>query len=216
MGLADALFGKKLSPEEQVKKWKGTMREQNRNLDRQVRQIEREELKLKLEIKKAAKKGDNQVVRILAKEMVQSRRAKNRIFTAKAQINSVTLQLQQQAAQVKVMGAISKSTEVMQIMNNLMKVPEIAATMREMSKEMQKAGIMEDMINDTMDGVLGDEDEDEVDSEVDNVLGEILGKELGGVSVGKGKLSTGAVRKPVEEDELPDDDLVNRLAGLKE
>lgn len=200
-----------------MKKWKTKMREESRNLDRQVRTIEREEMKLKMEIKKAAKKGDNTVVRILAKEMVQSRRAKNRIFTAKAQLNSVTLQLQQQAAQVKVMGAISKSTEVMTLMNDLVKVPEIAATMREMGKEMQKAGIMEEMISDTMDGVLGGEDiEEEADNEVDNVLSEILGKELGGVSVGKASLASAArTRNAVEEDDMADDDLVERLAGLK-
>lgn len=35
-------------------------------------------------------------------------------------------------------GSIQKSTEVMQTMNNLIKVPEVASTMREMSKEMMK------------------------------------------------------------------------------
>lgn len=35
-------------------------------------------------------------------------------------------------------GSIQKSTEVMQTMHSLIKVPEVAATMRELSKEMMK------------------------------------------------------------------------------
>lgn len=41
-------------------------------------------------------------------------------------------------ATLRVAGALSKSTEVMQSMQQLVKVPEIHATMREMSKEMMK------------------------------------------------------------------------------
>lgn len=35
-------------------------------------------------------------------------------------------------------GSLQKSTEVMQTMHNLIKVPEVAATMRDLSKEMMK------------------------------------------------------------------------------
>ena len=41
-------------------------------------------------------------------------------------------------ATMRMAGAMQKSTEVMQSMNQLMKVPEIAAVMRELSKEMTK------------------------------------------------------------------------------
>lgn len=41
---------------------------------------------------------------------------------------------------VKMKGALEKSTEVMQTMNNLIKVPELAATMKNLSKEMMKVG----------------------------------------------------------------------------
>lgn len=36
------------------------------------------------------------------------------------------------------MGHLSKSAEVMKLVNNLMKAPEVAATMQEFSKEMTK------------------------------------------------------------------------------
>lgn len=41
-------------------------------------------------------------------------------------------------AVLRIAGALQKSTEVMKAMQNLVKVPEIQATMRELSKEMTK------------------------------------------------------------------------------
>lgn len=39
------------------------------------------------------------------------------------------------------MGHLSKSAEVMKIVNNLMKAPEVAVTMQEFSKEMTKVTV---------------------------------------------------------------------------
>jgi charged multivesicular body protein 3 len=41
----------------------------------------------------------------------------------------------------------------MQSMQQLVKVPEVAAAMRELSKEMMKAGIIEEMMEDTLDNM---------------------------------------------------------------
>lgn len=41
-------------------------------------------------------------------------------------------------ATLRIAGALQKSTEVMKAMQQLIKVPEVAATMRDMSKEMMK------------------------------------------------------------------------------
>lgn len=43
-------------------------------------------------------------------------------------------------AVVRVAGALQRSTDVMKAMQSLVKVPEIQATMRELSKEMMKVG----------------------------------------------------------------------------
>jgi hypothetical protein len=42
------------------------------------------------------------------------------------------------SATARTVGHLSKSTEVMKIVNNLMKAPELATTMQEFSKEMTK------------------------------------------------------------------------------
>lgn len=122
-------------------------------------------------MKQAAAKGDKDTCTILAKEIVRSRKATNRIYITKAQLNSVQLQMKNQLATLRVAGALSKSTEVMQAMQNLVRLPEIAGVMREMSKEMMKAGIIEEMLEETMNSVEDIEElEEEVQSEVDKVM----------------------------------------------
>ena len=54
------------------------------------------ETKVKRSIKDAAKKNNMDVCKILAKELIQSKKAKNRIYTSKAQLNSVGMQMKNQ------------------------------------------------------------------------------------------------------------------------
>ncbi|CAG2122666.1 unnamed protein product, partial [Medioppia subpectinata] len=138
-------------------------------LDRQIRGIQREEEKVKLELKKAAKRGDRDVCLVLAKEMVNSRKAVNRIHTSKAQLNSVMMNMSQQLATLRVANAMEKSTSVMKSMQSLVKIQEISHVMQEMSREMMKAGIIEEMIEETLDDQLDVDDtlEEEAQKEVD-------------------------------------------------
>jgi len=176
------LFGRSKEPDakEQVQEWCKKLRKEGYQLDRQIRGIQREEEKVKRSLRDAAKKGDKAVCTVLAKEVVHSRKAISRIYTTKAQINSVQLQMKQQLAQIRVAGAMSQSTEVMQAMQQLVRLPEVAKTMQEMSKEMMKAGILEEMMEDTFENL---EDQDELEEaaqeEVDKVLWDITKGELG-------------------------------------
>ena len=45
------------------------------------------------------------------------------------------------SAMMRMAGSIAKSTEVMKAMQNLIKVPEIQASMMELSKEMSKVSV---------------------------------------------------------------------------
>jgi charged multivesicular body protein 3 len=108
----------------------------------------------------------------------------------------VVLMLYCGIAMVKVTGSLQKSTEIMKLSNAVIKLPQISQTMREMSMEMTKvcecelierksnkhcsqAGIMEEMMNDTLDMEEDEELEEEADAEVDKVLFELTNGKLG-------------------------------------
>ncbi|KAA0711451.1 Charged multivesicular body protein 3 [Triplophysa tibetana] len=218
------LFGKtqEKPPKDLINEWSLKIRKEMRVIDRQIRDIQREEEKVKRSIKDAAKKGQKDVCIILAKEIIQSKKAINKLYASKAQMNSVLLSMKNQLAVLRVAGALQKSTEVMKAMQSLVKIPEIQATMRELSKEMMKAGIIEEMMEDTLGGM---EDEDEMEeaaeAEVDKILFDITAGALGKAP----SKVTDALPDPVpigataasedEEEEEDIEEMQSRLAALR-
>ncbi|KAK0143343.1 Charged multivesicular body protein 3 [Merluccius polli] len=192
-----------------------------RVIDRQIRDIQREEEKVKRSIKDAAKKGQRDVCIMLAKEMILSRRAVSKLYASKAQMNSVLLSMKNQLAVVRVAGALQKSTEVMKAMQSLVKIPEIQATMRDLSKEMINAGIIEEMMEDTFESMEDGEDmEEAAEEEVDKILFDItagaLGKAPSKVTDALPEMEApGATAASEEESEEDIEEMQSRLAALR-
>lgn len=214
------LFGKSQpeDPKTQVNEWSHKIRKEGYQLDRQIRNIQREEEKIKRSLKEAAKKGDKGVSTILAKEVLRARKAVNKIRTTKTQLNSVQMQMKNQLATLRVCGSLQKSTEVMQAMQGLIRVPEVAATMRELSKEMMRAGIIEEMLEETMDTMEDPEEmEEEAQEEIDKVLWELtqgtLGKAPAAVTETPG--TSTVIDEPVEEDPEELREMQSRLEALR-
>jgi len=218
------LFGKTKGPDpkEQVQEWGKKIRKEGYNLDRQINAIKREEMKVTKSLKEAAKKGDKDVCHILAKEIINSRRAVTRLYTAKANLNSVQLQMKNQLATVKVAGALSSSAEVMKSMNALVKLPETQKTMMELSKEMMKAGVIEEMLEDTMEGLDAEEEmEEAAQEEIDKIIFELTTGKLGEAPTAvKDTLPAPVASKPMpaeesEESEGELEEMQSRLEALR-
>ncbi|GAU92186.1 hypothetical protein RvY_04299 [Ramazzottius varieornatus] len=174
------LFGQtKVDPKAQVDEWTKTCRTSVRDMDRQIRNIQREEERAKRCLKDAAKKGDKDVCKILAKEIVRSRKTVNKMNLAKVQVNSLILHMRHQLSTLRVAGSLQKSTEVMTAMQNLIRMPEINAIMQGMAKEMMRAGIIEEMMDDAMDSLDDPDLEEQADVEVEKVLWELTEGKLG-------------------------------------
>ena len=65
----------------------------------------------------------------------------SRMYVNKAHFISMNSQLTEQLGLAKVAGTLSKSTEVMTIVNDLMRTPQLMQTMQQMSREMMKVPI---------------------------------------------------------------------------
>ncbi|CAG8532031.1 9766_t:CDS:2 [Ambispora gerdemannii] len=217
MDSVQKLLGKKANPDEMVRKWRQSIRAQERALDRQLRGMDTEEQKLKRTLKQMAKKNDVKNAKILARELVRSRKQRDRIYTSKAQLNSIIMQLQHQLATLKVSGTLQKSTEVMKMVNTLAKLPEISKSMQELSMEMMKAGIIDEMIEDTMESLEESDVEEEADEEVNKVLFELTDGLLGEAGEVGAPLEIKQQQIEVlEEEEEPElDEMQARLQALK-
>ncbi|KAG5889841.1 hypothetical protein JTB14_023166 [Gonioctena quinquepunctata] len=217
------LFGKtpERNPKDMVTEWNHKLRKETYQLERQIKSIQREEEKVKRSLKEAAQKSDRDTCLILAKEILRARKAINKIYTSKAHINSVMLQMKNQLATLRVAGALQKSTEVMTAMQRLIRVPEVAQTMQEMSKEMMRAGIIEEMLDETMDEIEDSEEmEEAAQSEIDKVLYEITEGKIGEAPLpptepAEKEKSRPAVGETEGEDETEIEEMQSRLAALK-
>jgi len=195
--------------EERVRAWQGKLRAEGRTLDREMRQLDNETSKIRTSLKQAAKRGDTKSARILAGAIVRSRKQKDRLTVSKARLNSISMQLQQQLAMSKVTGQLQKSTEIMRLSNSLLKLPQISATMREMSMEMTKAGIVEEMLDDIVNVEEDEEIEEEADAEVDKVLFELTDGKLGQA----GSVGT---ELPAMEDDVQTEDVDREMERYRE
>ncbi|KAF5751576.1 vacuolar protein sorting-associated protein 24 1 [Tripterygium wilfordii] len=167
----------KPNPQELLREWQRRLRQECRSAERQIRDIQREEKSVQKAIREAAKRNDMVSAKSLAKEIVRSRRTVNRLHENKAQLNSISMHLGESVAIARTVGHLSKSAEVMKLVNNLMKAPEMAVTMQEFGKEMTKAGVIEEFVNDAVDSALDSEDiEEETEEEVEKVLTAIAGE----------------------------------------
>ena len=195
----------------QKRKCNALVRQNVRKLERDITQLKQTEFKTKQLIQQSAKRAQrnpsmakqaNQDVRIFARELVRVRKQSNRLHMSKAQLNSVQMQVNEAFSVRKIEGSIRASTGIMKDVNTLVRLPELTGTMRELSSELMKAGIIEEMVGDTLDDTALMEGEDEeAEDEVDKVLAEILKDRLPVSKTTEEALPAAPVDAETEEEE---------------
>ncbi|MCJ1248916.1 Vacuolar protein-sorting-associated protein 24 [Trapelia coarctata] len=174
----------KPDPAAQMRKCNSLIRANTRKLERDMLQLKNLESKTRQYIIAASKRAQRNPsqakqaaseTRVFAREMVRIRKQSSRLATSKAQLQSVQMQVNEAFSVRKIEGSIRASTSIMKDVNSLVRLPELTGTMRELSQELMKAGIIEEMVGDSLpDENLMEGEDEEAEAEVDKVLGEIL------------------------------------------
>ncbi|KAL1268215.1 hypothetical protein QQF64_033578 [Cirrhinus molitorella] len=139
-----SLFKKKTVDDiikEQSKELRGTQRQITR--DRAA--LERQERQMEMEIKKMAKTGNREACKILAKQLVQLRKQKNRTYAVSSKVTSMSTQTKVMNSQMKMAGAMSTTAKTMQTVNKRLDPKKTLQTMQDFQKENLKIGMTEDM-----------------------------------------------------------------------
>jgi len=170
----DWLFGRKMTPDEMLRKNKRALDKAMRELDREKAKMEQQEKKIIMEIKKNAKQGQMDAVKVMAKDLVRTRRQCKKFMIMRANIQAVSLKIQTLKSQNAMAMAMKDVTKAMQKMNKQMKLPEIQKIMMEFEKQTELMDMKEEMMSDAIDDAMGDEDdEEESDAIVTQVLDEL-------------------------------------------
>jgi charged multivesicular body protein 3 len=199
------------------------MRQQTRQLDREINKLKQLEGKTKTFITQAAKRAQRnpsqatqaaQETRTFARELIRVRKQSARLVTSQAQLQSVGMQVNEAFSVRKIEGSIKASVGIMKDVNTLVRLPELTGTMRELSQELMKAGIIEEMIGDSMpDNELLEDEEEEAESEVDKVLSEVLKDKL---PTAEQSLDLPPVQSAEPEEEEDQEELLAQMRGRLE
>ncbi|KAG2377640.1 hypothetical protein C9374_009156 [Naegleria lovaniensis] len=211
--MLEAIFGKKKTPKE-------LLREYKRNIERTIRQMERERVKLQNQEKKLindmrrmARQNQMDTVKIMAKDLVRTRKHVTKMHKMQAQLQAISLKLTTLNSTNEMTQAMKGMTKTMTRMNKQLNLPEMQKIMQEFMKQNEMMDMKEEMMNDMVDDVMEDDEaEGEEEELVTQVLDEI------GLDM-SGKMGKTPNSKLLEEENVgataEDDDLQQRLENLR-
>ncbi|XP_054643625.1 charged multivesicular body protein 2Ba [Dunckerocampus dactyliophorus] len=206
---------KKKTVDDVIKEQSRELRGTQRQITRDRVALERQEKQMEAEIKKMAKSGNREACKILAKQLVQLRKQKNRTYAVSSKVTSMSTQTKVMNSQMKMAGAMSTTAKTMQAVNKKMDPQTTLKTMQDFQKENMKMGMTEELINDTFDEVFdesGDEEEsqDIVSQVLDEIGIEISGKMVRAPAAGKNIPGAASSKKAT----ISDDEIERQLRAL--
>merc|ERR1711887_381082 len=142
--------------------------------------MEQQEKKVIADIKKTAKSGQMDAVRVMAKDLVRTRQHIKKFMLMRANMQAVSLKMTTMKSQHTMAQSMKGVTKAMGRMNKSMNMPQIQKIMAEFEKQSEIMEMKGEMMDDAIDGALDDgETEEATEQIVSQVLGE-LGIELDG------------------------------------
>lgn len=213
-----------------MRKCNQLIRANTRQLDRDITQLKALDSKTRQFIVNASRRADRNPsqakqaaieTKTFARELVRIRKQSTRLTTSRAQLQSVQMQVNEAFSVRKIQGSLKKSTGIMKDVNTLVKLPELSGTMHQLSTELVRAGIIEEMVDDAItDPSMLEDEEDEADAEVDRVLQEILHGKLSQVQGVKPEQPLEQEEEPAAEETFEDQEATleqmrGRLEALK-
>lgn len=219
------IFKKKVSAKDAAKaakkETKREVRSSQRDMEREIRELDREEKKLLAQIKQRAKqpgvKGMNDsALKSMAKNLVQIRNQKNKLYSTKANLNSVGMTATSMATQVAATAAIGDVSGAMVKINQAIDAKEMTKIMTDFQRQNEVMEVRQELMDDALTDAFDAED---LDAEADEVTGQVLaelGIEMDQQMVGLSAPSQMPAGAVAEEDALADamPDLKARLDAL--
>eukprot|EP01113_Clastostelium_recurvatum_P013596 TRINITY_DN1723_c0_g1_i1.p1 TRINITY_DN1723_c0_g1~~TRINITY_DN1723_c0_g1_i1.p1 ORF type:complete len:236 (+),score=86.55 TRINITY_DN1723_c0_g1_i1:65-709(+) len=211
------LFGHQKTPKEIMREHLRAINKSKREIDRERTQMQQQEKKTIIEIKKCAKQGQIGAAKIMAKDLVRLRNQITKFYNMSTQLQAVGMRIQTLKSTQSMAEAMKGVTRAMMVMNKQMNLPAMQRIMMEFERQGEMMDMKEEMMNDTMDDAMeGDNDEEQSEEILSQVLDEIginLSTQL--VDTPSASMaSSSSSTVPTREAEM-DSDLQARLDNLK-
>jgi len=143
-------------------------------MERERMKLERTEVTTKNKIKAAARAGQMEAARMLAKDLVRTRNNVTRLYKMQTEMQSLSAQMTEMQTAGTMANAMGDAVKIMVTVSKTMNMPTMRATLMEYQREAAKMGMTQEMMQDTLDDTLGSADEvDQTEELVDSVMDEL-------------------------------------------
>lgn len=210
-------MGQKLTVKEQMRRNSRAVKKAIREVEREHKALERAQKKLVTDIKKLAKQGQMNAVKIMAKDLVRNKRFCTKMLEMRSQLWGVQQRMSEMKSTQAMTSAMQNAATAMVRMNKQMNLPAMQRIMKQFAMESEKMEMTQEMMGDAMDDAMGDdEDEEETDAIVEQVLAEIGLDMTGNIEAAPStslQTSEPATKEP--EDDAAVSELEARLDNLR-
>jgi len=152
-----------------VKEWQWQLKMEMKTLEREIKKVRSDELKLQKQMQAEAQKGNTKHVQQLARSIVRSRRTVRQLESTKVSMNDLSLQLTTCAAAMSMKHAVRVSADAMQGMNGAASMEDLACAVEDLQNERLRGLAVEDALEDAF---ANEEEEAEANLEVQKLLEE--------------------------------------------
>ncbi|QPG75606.1 hypothetical protein FOA43_002963 [Brettanomyces nanus] len=196
------------------------IRRNKRQMDRQIQDLSKLENKTKSLIKGAVKKGDMKSAKMYAREYRNVGKTVKRMSISRATLDSIGMKLGEQQQLIKIKGSMQKSTAIMKDMNTLVKLPQMSRTVQQLSRELTKSGVIDEMVDDMIDENSYEEEDEDEEKEIDQILDQVLSEQESKSPINSLPEAQKVEREEAEEPEEPVEDEIlenmrERLSALE-
>lgn len=179
------LFGKKEAPKprtldqmspEEIKEFQTSMRKEIRDavreVDRNLFQSDRYIMEAKRDLEKKIKEGaDRATLKIYAQNVMKAQGNKDKQLLQKTKVQQVEFAMNEMMMNAKISKTLGVASNMMAKVNGLANIPEISKNVQNMQMQMEKMGIVGEMVDDAMDAV--NDEEVDLDDKAQQMLDEM-------------------------------------------
>ncbi len=123
-----------------------------------------------MDIKKAAKEGHMDAVKIMAKDLVRTRNNIKKFYMMRTNVQGVQMKLTTIKSSVTMAQSMKGVTKAMQRMNKRVNLPQFQKLIMEFEKQNELMDMKSEMITDAIDDAMeGSDDEEEADAVLNQV-----------------------------------------------
>lgn len=167
-------FGKKLTPQERLRKNQRALEKTQRELTRETTKLQNQEKKLVSDIKKSAKQGQIASAKLQAKDLIRTKSYIVKFNSMKAQLQAILLRIQSVRSNQQMATSVRDATRLLSGMNKSMNLPQLSRIAQEFAKENDMMDQKQEFMDDAIDDAMADDEELGEDEQVDEILTKVL------------------------------------------